>query len=341
VVEKAARKIALDNENAETEEQETKGKDEKTLVSLLNMEMVTPMIDLALLLNPQKSKHPVYALQVVDDAHTNDNKLKSKKILDKAVSYAAATDHEISPIIRHDANIANGIIYTIKEQNITDTLMGLHQNADQKTFFGPTAEKLLRRIWNTLYIYKPLQPLNTFQRIIVAVPANAEKEPGFAHWFEKITVLAKSLGLPVHFYAPYKTQEKIKTLHENSTSKAQIQLKEFNSWDDFLMFSKELKNNDLFIIISARKGTVSYSDDFKKLPYYLTRYFNEHSFIVLYPEQFNTGINMENIEQVDGTLLETLTERIGALGNAGKIFKKVFMLKEGNKQEAEENEKEE
>lgn len=323
VVEKAAGGIALAAENAEAELNDEDA-DEKVLVSLFNIEMVVPMIDLAILLKPKKSKFPLYALQVVDDAHTNESNSKTKKILDKAITHTAASDHKISPITRYDASIANGIIYTIKEQNITDTLIGLHQNADYQTFFGPTAEKILRRVWNTIYIYKSQQPFNTLQRIIASVPAHAEKEPGFIHWFEKIVAIAKRSGMTIHFYATHDTLDKIKCLHENSPVKVQMQLKEIRKWDNFLTIRKELKPNDLFVIISSRKGAVSYNDYFKKLPDYLTQHLAGYSFIILYPEQLETGINMENIEQMDNTLIETLSERIGAIGNAGKYLKKIF-----------------
>jgi len=323
VVEKAAGRIALTAENTK-EELNDNDNEEKILVSLLNTEMVVPMVDLALILKPKKRKDAVYALQVVDDAHAEDGNAKSKKILNKAVEHGAATENEITPITRHDANIANGIIYTIKEQNITDALIGLHHHADKKTFFGPTVEKILKRVWKTVYVYKPLQPFNTLQRTLVVVPENAEKEPGFIHWFEKLISLAKEAAMPLHFFAFKNTLTEIQVLQNNMTKKAEIQLHEFNDWHNFTLLGKQLKKNDLFIIISARKHSLSYNDHMKNLPVYLTDYVDKNSFIVLYPEQLETGINMENIEQADGTLIETLTERIGALTNAGKLFKKLF-----------------
>lgn len=323
VVEKAARTLASELENSEDKTDNKQGT-ERILVSLVNMDMVMPMVDLGLMLKPHKSKDPIYALQIVDDAHANEANAQSKKIMDRAVTHASATENEVVPIIRHDANIGNGIIYTIREQNITDALIGLHQNADQKIFFGPTAENILKRIWKTVYIYKPLQPFNTLKRILVAVPEKAETEPGFIHWYEKIMTLAKASGMPVHFYGNDAALSEIQLFANQHHSQAQIQFNNFHNWDDFLIFSKELKKDDLFVIVSARKGTNSYHPYLNKLPHYLTTYFKDNSFILLFPEQLETGINLENIEQADGSLIETLTDKIGTLGNAGKIFKKIF-----------------
>ena len=321
VTEKAANKIALAAES-DTEETEEEKPREKILVSIVNMDMVVPLVELAVMLKPHKSKEPIYALQVVDDASENTN--AGKKILDRAVSHAAATDNLVTPIMRHDANIANGIIYTIKEQNITDTLIGLHQNADQKTFFGPTTEKLLQRIWGAVYIYRPLQPFNTLKRIIVVIPENAAQEPGFMQWYEKLTTLAKAPGMPLHFFATETVLKQLQFISNTGATKAEIHLNEFSNWEDFLIFTKELKSDDLFVIVSARKDTPSYNEHLSKLPHYITNYFKENSFILLFPAQLQTGINMEDIEHADGTLIETITERIGAIGNAGRIFKKIF-----------------
>src|SRR5690606_19704782 len=108
------------------------------------------------------------------------------------------------------------------------------------------------------------------------------------------------------------------------------ELHPFYNWDDFLIFSRELKQNDLFIIISSRKGGNSYMEQMDKLSYYLTNYFSEHSFILLYPSQMEKGINLVNIEQTDASLLESLSERISHISHAGKIFKNIFKDKEKN-----------
>ena len=54
--------------------------------------------------------------------------------MEKAINQAAATENTIIPLMRYDMNISNAIIYTIKEQNITDLIIGLHKEANQKIF---------------------------------------------------------------------------------------------------------------------------------------------------------------------------------------------------------------
>ena len=151
----------------------------------------------------------------------------------KAVAHAAATARSVIPLTRYDMNISNGIIYTLKEQNVTDLLIGMHKQANQKDFLGNTADEILKHTSETVFIYKPLQPFNTLKRIIVAVTLHAELEPGFAHWFAKLVNIAKEAGLSIGFYA---TKETLKELVEHQRmQKTEVKMffNEFNNWEDF------------------------------------------------------------------------------------------------------------
>ena len=324
VTEKAAKKLAL-QENEEVPEMEDEGNKEKILISLAYAEIATDMVDLGVLLQPKKSNLPLYGLHIVDDAVEGSNAAgKGKKILEKAVSHAAASENILTPLMRYDSSISNGIVYTIKEQQVTDIVIGLHKNADQKVFFGEVAENIIRRIYETLYVYKPAQPFNTLKRMIVAIPPNAETEPGFIHWLQKITLLSRESGMKVGFYGTSVTLAAIQSVAQRENSNLQASYNEFINWDDFLIFTRELNTNDLFIIISSRKGHNSYLPQFSKLPYYLTNYFGKLSYIILYPEQLETGINMSDIQQADGKLIETLSEQIGAINKAGKYLRNLW-----------------
>ena len=102
----------------------------------------------------------------------------------------------------------------------------------------------------------------------------------------------------------------------------------FSQWDDFLIFSREVKSNDLLIIVSSRKGHVSYQSQLEKLPYYLSNYFVDNSFIMLYPQQVSRGIKMDDVQHNDGSLAEMVT-KVGSIGK-GKKFWKFFSGKKDN-----------
>ncbi|RYG10321.1 MAG: cation:proton antiporter, partial [Chitinophagaceae bacterium] len=323
VTESASKKLALESD--EQEQTETEDINEKILVSLAYPDMVEELVDFGVMLQSHKSVNSIYGLNVIDDEQNGTNKTSiSKKIMEKAVSRANASENSLVPIVRYDSSISNGIVYTIKEHEVSDVVIGLHQQADQHTFLGAKAENIIRRIHETIYIYKPTQPINTFKRILVVAPENAESEPGFGHWLHKLMDMAKQAGIPMMFYAPQETSFAIKKIVERSTDVPIIGYTNFENWDDFLIFRSELKKNDLFVIVSSRKGNNSYLAQMSKLPYYLANYFTAQSLILLYPKQLESGINMGNIEQADSNLIESISEQIGNIGNAGKYLKGLF-----------------
>ncbi|GAA4414319.1 cation:proton antiporter [Nibrella viscosa] len=289
-VEKASSRIALLNEAAESETPDTS---EKIMISLAYPDTVTDLVNLGLMLKPPKRNTALYALHIVNEEDNQNGRVTGKKMLDLAMRHAAATDNELTPLTRFDANISNGIIYTIKEQNITDVVIGLHHNAGDNEFFGPIAEQILKRVPETIYIYKTAQPLNTLQRMVIAVPPKAELEPGFLHWYSKLTNLAREAGLDLLFYAHPDTIRHLDKIIQRSTTAMRVTFRKFINWSDFLILGREIRQNDLFVIVSSRRGHTSYNTQLDKLPYYLTNYFENTSFIILYPKQLETSLNVD------------------------------------------------
>ena len=324
VVERASRRMVLEEE-AEVKDNQTDL--QKILISLAYPQSVTELVDFGLMLKPRKSAIPMYALHVISD-ESNDGKAEvaGKKMIDNAIRRGAAAESIISPLTRYDVNISNGIIYTIKEQNITDLIIGLHQNANQKDFLGATAEKIVRRIYETIFIYKPVQPINTLRRMVVVVTPKAELEPGFSHWVSKLVTLSKEAGMSVLFYCDSLTLRELQEQNINA-GLLKAEYKRFSDWKDFAIFSSELKANDLFVIISSRKGHVSYNNQLEKMPYYLSNYFQDNSFILLYPKQLEYGVKMEDIEHVDGTLIETISDNVSRVGRVAGYLKKWLFKK--------------
>ena len=322
VVEKASRILALEQDNGP--DQGTAS--ERILISLAYPDKVNDLIDFGLLLKPPKSNIPVYALHVVDEERSSEEvKVAGKRMIEKALRHAIASDNVITPLTRHDVSISNGIVYTIKENNVTDVVIGLHHNAGEKDFFGTISERILRGVLETVYIYKAVQPLNTLKRMIVVVPAKAEDEPGFMHWYEKLSGVAKVAGLPIVFYAHGDTITYLERANSNRSQPVKAQYHEFHNWDDFLIFTREVKTNDLFVIVSSRKGYLSYHSQLDKLPHYLLKYFAENSFIILYPKQLEHGLHMGDIPYVDTGLMDALSRKnTSALKRAGRFVRRLF-----------------
>jgi len=324
IVEKASQQFALQEESIAGDGEQT----EKLLISLAYPETVTELIDFGLMLKPKQSSVPVYALNVVsDESEESKTKATAEKMMNKAVRHAAAREQSIIPLLRFDANISNGIIYTLKEQNITDLIIGLHREANQNNFLGATAERILKHTSETVFIYKSVQPFNTLKRVVVAVTPNAELEPGFGHWFGKLATIAKEAGLALSFFGTEQTLKELRELQRTQHAEGKMMFSEFSNWDDFLIFSREVKKDDLLVVVSSRKGHVSYQPSLGKLSYYLSTYFTANGFIMLYPQQVERGLKMNDVQYVDGSLAETLSGKVASVSKTRNIFEKLFKRK--------------
>ena len=284
VTEKAARKIASAELKAEKSHQ--KLGDERILIPISNPATMPQLIEFGNLIKRANNKKALFALNI--ESHNDDN-VAGSKLMDSAANLAAATDNQLTRIVKSDINIANCIVETITEENITDVLVGIHKkNKFVDTFFGNTIERLLKETGQTIFICSQKNPTNSVKRLIVVVPEKAELETGFAVWFDRVKNIATNLSVKLVFYGNKETNAALKKL-SGTYADLMVSFRELESWEDFLIITKAVKPNDSVIIISARKGTLSYNPLFEKLPYYLTKYFTENNFAIVFPKQVQSG----------------------------------------------------
>ncbi len=292
---KGAKNIAI-REASETSEVDDSDSKERVLIAVDQLDTVEETVNFAMTVKARKNNKHLYALTVVDDADNNGPSEKNaKKVLDLATVTAASSDNQIEGLLRYDVNIVNGITNVVKEQKITDIVMALKGNKGiSGTFFGKLTSGILTRCNTTTILYKSAQPLSTIKRNLVFIPANAEKEIGFAYWLVKIWNMARSTGAKMIFYGNIQTLDYIQKVQEKHAIEAEFH--EFNDWEDFLILARDVKKEDNLVIVLSRKNYPSYHAVMTKIPGYLNKYFENNNYILIYPLQ-NT--NSENQSQVD------------------------------------------
>ena len=287
LTERAASNIVVQLQDQELPEAtETTANEERILIPVANPATVERLVNMALLMKNPKKKAPIYALYVNDDSKTN-NQYASKRILEQATKAASAADAQLVPISRYDLNIASGILNTVKENNISEVVLGLHHKANiVDSFFGTKIENMLRGTHKMIWITKCSTPPATTSRMIVSVPPMAEYETGFALWIDRLANISQQIGCRICFYAYQSTIPHIRGLLERRPQKVRQEYHTVESWDDMLSLSNVVNDDDLFVVVSARRASVSFNTDYEKLPAFLSQYFADNNLIVLYPEQF-------------------------------------------------------
>lgn len=284
ITERAARKIAMCE--AHLEEERTV-EAERILIPVANPDTIEYLMNLSLLIRDTKQKDNLLALNVINDNNTSEGlELRGKRYLEKAAMITASADVPLRQITRYDLNIAAGIIHTAKEYEVTDVIIGLHRKVNiVDSFFGMLAENLLKGLHREVMIAKFLIPINTIRRIIIAVPPKAEYEAGFQKWVEHFCRMGGTLGCRVHFFANEETAVQLQALVKKKHGQTLTDFSRLDDWGDLLILTGQVNYDHLLVVISARRGSISYDSSFEKLPAQLGKYFSNNSLIVLYPDQ--------------------------------------------------------
>ena len=284
ITEHAAKRIAMDD--AEVDGEKTQEK-ETFLIPVSNPETLESLMSLAMIARDEKQLDNLVALSVVND--NNDSvkqEMRGKRNLERAAQITAATNVRLKTVSRFDLNITTGILHTAKEYNATNIIIGLHcKMSIVDSFFGKLTENLLKNTYLQVMVARFLMPVNTLRRIIVAVPPKAEFEHGFIKWITHMCRMSSQLGCRVHFYAHPQTLGYIRGYIQKKHKDTRAAYSELENWDDLLILTGQVNYDHLLVIISARRGSISYDSAFERLPMQISKYFNNNNIMLLYPEQ--------------------------------------------------------
>ena len=151
---------------------------------------------------------------------------------------------------------------------------------------GEDLDILIANMDKTLFVCQLEKPLISNKRIVLIAPPLAEHENGFEGWLQKIAKLAQELSVPVLFYGDARTHEAVQKLTKKIGTSAGFQFVVFTDWEDFLVLSRSIEDEDLIVLASSRRGSISYKSLLDNLPAKMERYFVQNSKIVIYPKPF-------------------------------------------------------
>lgn len=259
---------------------------ERILISLSNPETLSILTHIALMVrNPQHSK--LIGLHVsLNNAHLEEQQREGYKILEEAAKTAAAVDVPLTTQSRIGTNIAGAILHAALENDATELIIGLHhKSVKTDSFFGATIKDLVYGTNKQVMIVRCNRPVNTLRRMVVFVPAEAEFESGFYKWLERLCRMGEQLGCQLFFYAPKPSLTRIGRFVEAVHQSLRIQQFETPTWDDFVKTSK-LNPDHILVLVSPRRGSVSWKQYFDDLPRDIDSNFEESNLMILYPDEF-------------------------------------------------------
>ena len=284
ITENAAKQIAMND--AELEEREGQEK-ERFLIPVANPETLDSLMSLALVVRDEKQADNLVALSVINDSGDSVKlEMRGKRSLERAAQIAASANVLLKTVSRFDLNITTGILHTAKENDATSIIIGLHHKASiVDSFFGNLTENLLKGTFLQVMVARFLMPVNTLRRIIVAVPPKAEFEHGFVKWIVHLCRMSSQLGCRLHFFAHPQTLGYIRGYIQKKHKDVLTEYQVLEDWDDLLIITGQVNYDHLLVIVSSRRGSISYDSAFERLPMQISKYFNNNSIMLLYPDQ--------------------------------------------------------
>ena len=286
VTEGAAQQITLRDQEI-PEEESSNHDDEKILVPIKYPEYANRLISLATMMMNQKLHRPLVGLNIVyDDMHRLQNQEKGRRLLDKVTKFAAASDVEMETQVRIAANIANGIKHAFKEFRASEIIIGMHMHkTSSNKFWGEFHQSLFNGLNNQIIMASLMQPLNTLRKLTVAVPSRAQFEPGFYRWLERLCRLAKNLECRMEMHGRSDTLDLMRRYIEHRHRDIRVAYCEMEHWNEMPTLAESVAHDHMFVIVTARKGTVSYKNALDRLPEEVMTYFSGRNYMIIFPDQ--------------------------------------------------------
>lgn len=257
-----------------------------TLVAVASQSTATELVDLALLMRAPFGGSQVYALHVRND-NTPAQRAAARASLEAAERAAASVDVPLTPLDRFDLNFVTGMLNTVEERDIDRIVIGLHRRANViDSFYGDKLTNLLRATNRMVIITRCFIPVNTVTRILVAVPEKAEFETGFAEWVSALATLAQQLGCRLIFCSFAATQPHIAATLRARRHELRSEFMTLEGEDDIVLLANKVLDDDLFVVVNARRASLSHSAWLDTLPEFLRRNFAGSNLLMIFPEQF-------------------------------------------------------
>ena len=291
ITERAAQRLRL--QEKEDQNMMKNLDDEKILIPVKYPEYSDNLITMATLMRNPRLKRELVALNVVyDDVNMRHNQVEGQRLLDHLCHLTSASDVPMVTQVRVAANIANGIKHAFKEFQASEILMGLHFHKEiNRSFWGEFTRSLYNGLSRQIIVTRILQPLNTIRRIQVAIPSRAEFEPGFYRWLERLARMAGNLECRIAFHGRNETLQLVNEFIRNRFPSVRAEYEEMVHWKELPTLGSQVREDHLFVIVTARKGTISYKTAMERLPEELNKFIKGKTIMIIFPDQYGSEMD--------------------------------------------------
>jgi len=292
VVGRFGREVALKEEQEPTE---FVVPPQRTVVAVANPGSGAPLIELAILMRDRESTEPLFPLTVVPDdpSRAPEFVATAEQMLKHASGYAAGTNVPFAPLTRVDHNFASGITRGATEVRASTLILGWERQAPRRfQVFGGVLDQVLEMSRQEVLVARIGPPLNTTRRILLIIPEGSDHMEGFAAAMQGVKRLAYQLGTPIQILTvgsePEPYLERLSRIPPDVPTEGQLTINRTRLLE---YLAVEVREDDLVVLLSARKGSVAWSPDLVTFPREFHRLVPE-SLLVIYPSEMTEELTM-------------------------------------------------
>ncbi|HRP23461.1 cation:proton antiporter [Thauera sp.] len=262
------------------------GSKQRILVSLSERAPQQALLDLAVMLREPDQQQPVFPLTVVEDREgANEQVAAAERVLSRATSHLSAADVSSQPTTRIDLNLAAGILKARRELSGTDVIIGWSERTTTpEFFFGSLLENMLSDRDYNLIVSRPRAPLSTCSRLLVAIPPDAQHEPGFPIAIRLIKRLARQLDGTLVILTESAHEAAIVKRIKGIAPQCEVRSVGLARWSHLVRTIKESGGSgDALVLYGARPGGLAWRPAMGLLPGRLASIFPEMNMLLIYP----------------------------------------------------------
>ena len=184
----------------------------------------------------------------------------------------------------------------MKENNYHELVVGFHEKSSPNDFFlGTVLPELLTGLYCQIIMARLTMPINTIRCIHITFPAKAEFEAGFFHWVEQTERLATGLDCLIKYHGHIDTMRLIQKHHKDTKSRIRAEFYETDGGNDLNRISQLVKPDHLLIVVSARRGSISFRPSLDHIFTQIQRNYVGRSILLIYPNGYSIDSDMTEL----------------------------------------------
>lgn len=282
VTEKCARRLAAE---AELQPAGPRHESGRILMPLASPHRVDAIVDLAMMLRPDRTEEPIYPLHVASAGPDDPERVaEAERLLGGAVARAEAAGVHAIPLARLDASVAGGILNAATEFRVGAIVLGWHARTRAASLLQSIPDRVVTQSQQAVLVYRPGPPLATARRLWVLAPPLIERHAGLPNALQLARRIAARAGTRLYLAATDATRRTIEALPGNRPAAGAKAPPALASWAAVVAAVEQNRAaGDAILLLSVRRGNLAWQPSLERLPVDWALRWPDGNLIVLFP----------------------------------------------------------